>query len=123
MSRRGPLRPLPALPIPLPTTAAQPDGRLDSVLGKAEELRPLETVLVSHPGVTRAERGYRSQPSTRPTNMKSASKLAISVLVGMAIERGVLLGGKGRRKVGRYRPLYIVRDPVAPTLPHGCHAG
>lgn len=37
-----------------------------------------------------AERGYRGHNTDAPTNIKSASKVIVSALVGIAIERGNL---------------------------------
>jgi CubicO group peptidase (beta-lactamase class C family) len=91
-ARRGLLLALPAAPFLLRAAAAQPAPQLDAVLRAAEDLRPLETVVVAQHGAVLAERGYRGQSTTRPTNIKSASKLVVSALVGMAIERRVLQG-------------------------------
>lgn len=73
-----------------PGAAAEaPDG-LAQVLDRAEALAPLETVIVAHEGMVLAERGYRGHSVSAPTNIKSASKVVISALVGLAIERGLL---------------------------------
>jgi CubicO group peptidase (beta-lactamase class C family) len=91
-ARRRLLLALPASPFLMPAAIAQPDRRLEAGLQDAEGLRPLETVLVSKHGTVLAERGYRGHSTTRPTNIKSASKLVVAALVGMAIGRGVLEG-------------------------------
>jgi CubicO group peptidase (beta-lactamase class C family) len=70
--------------------AAQED--LAQILTTAEQLEPLETVIVAQHGEILAERGYRGHSVTDPTNIKSASKTILATLVGIAIERGVLEG-------------------------------
>lgn len=74
---------------------------LDGVLDDAVRLAPLRTVLVARDGALLAERGYHGASTTRPANIKSASKTVMSALVGIAIERGLLDG---------------VDQPVAPLL-------
>ncbi|MGE4336946.1 MAG: serine hydrolase domain-containing protein [Pigmentiphaga sp.] len=73
-----------------PASATAPAAPLEDILDQAQSLEPLETVLVSHNGEIVAERGYRGHATTAPTNIKSASKLVISALVGIAIHQGVL---------------------------------
>ncbi len=73
--------------------ASGEDGRsLTGLLDEASGLAPLRTVLVAHKGRIVAERGYRGGAVTAPTNIKSASKVIVSALVGIAIERGLLEG-------------------------------
>ena len=74
---------------------------LETVLDDASRLAPLRTVLVARDGVLLAERGYHGTSTTRPANIKSASKTVMSALVGIAIARGLLDG---------------VDQPVAPLL-------
>ncbi|TBU91240.1 serine hydrolase domain-containing protein [Phytopseudomonas dryadis] len=62
------------------------------LLDQAESLTPLKTVIVSQHGRILSERGYRGHAPTTPSNIKSASKLVISALVGIAIDKGVLQG-------------------------------
>lgn len=75
---------------------------LNKILDQAQAMEPLETVVISHNGSVVAERGYRGHTTTQPTNIKSASKLVISALVGIAIDKGVLQG---------------VDQQIAPLLP------
>lgn len=65
---------------------------LPQILDKAAELPALKTVLVARNGVVLAERGYRGNRVTTPTNIKSASKTVMSALVGIAIDKGLLVG-------------------------------
>jgi CubicO group peptidase (beta-lactamase class C family) len=73
---------------------AAPDfgDRLEAILDRAEALGALETVIVAQDGDIVAERGYRGRSTEAATNIKSASKAIISALVGIAIDKGVLLG-------------------------------
>lgn len=75
---------------------AAPAASLDGVLDQARTLQPLRTVIVAQGGRIVAERGYRGHKTTAPTNIKSASKLVISALVGIAIDKGVLEGTNQR---------------------------
>lgn len=74
--------------------AAQPPyaQALRDILDQAQSVQTLETVVIAHNGAIVAERGYRGHATTAPTNIKSASKLVISALVGIAIDKGVLQG-------------------------------
>ena len=72
--------------------ATQISEQLDAILEEAEDLDPLETVIVARDGDILVERGYGGSSVTDPTNIKSASKTIISALVGIAIDRGILEG-------------------------------
>ena len=63
-----------------------------AILGEARALQPLETLIVARGGEVLVEEAFRGHDTTRPTNIKSASKTIISALVGIAIERGLLEG-------------------------------
>lgn len=63
---------------------------LQAILDQAQALAPLKTVVIAHQGDIVAERGYRGHSTTAPTNIKSASKLVVSALIGIAIDKGVL---------------------------------
>lgn len=65
---------------------------LRGILDQAQSLEPLEAVIIAHNGAIVAERGYQGHATTAPTNIKSASKLVISALVGIAIDKGVFQG-------------------------------
>lgn len=84
-----------ALLTPIHSTWAsevQPRAVLEAVLDDARSLEPLRTVIVAQGGRVIGERGYRGHTTTAPANIKSASKLVISALVGIAIDKGVLEG-------------------------------
>src|SRR5699024_6627004 len=79
----------------------QVQGAVDRLLERAESIEPLKAVVVAHEGTIVAERGYGSARPDSQANIKSASKVVMSALVGIAIERGLLQG---------------VDQPVAPLL-------
>jgi CubicO group peptidase (beta-lactamase class C family) len=74
------------LPAPL---AAQ---ELSAILDRADDLEPLETVVVSVDGEVIAEREFDGHSVDEPTNIKSASKTVVSALVGIAIDKGLIEG-------------------------------
>ncbi len=73
-----------------PQSATPP--ALSAVLDRAGDLEPLRTVLVAKDGETLAARGYKGGRVDRPANIKSASKSILTILAGIAIEKGVLEG-------------------------------
>lgn len=77
---------------PVYAAAAPQTATLDDVLDQAAALVPLETVVVAREGQIVAERGYRGHSTSAATNIKSASKLVLSALIGIAIDKGVLEG-------------------------------
>jgi CubicO group peptidase (beta-lactamase class C family) len=93
-----------ALLVPRPgaaQTSTPTPPALKQVLDGATSLPALRTVLVAQDGRILAERGYHGGSPGAPTNIKSASKVVVSTLVGIAIDRGVLDG---------------VDQPIAPLL-------
>lgn len=66
--------------------------RLESILDDAGNLAPLRTVVVAHDGETVAERSYRGHSVSAPSNIKSASKVIVSAMVGIAIDKGLIQG-------------------------------
>ena len=92
MNRRTLLLSAPALLFARSALAQGAPDPLIPILDRAGSLRPLETVIVARDGKVVAERGYRGNRVTNPTNIKSASKSVVSALVGMAIDKGLLEG-------------------------------
>lgn len=97
MNRRTFLLAPPFLVLPMAARAQNPaeDGvppSLPQVLDKAAGLGALKTVMVARNGVVLAERGYRDNKVTTPTNIKSASKTVMSALVGIAVDKKILEG-------------------------------
>ncbi|MDI7865157.1 beta-lactamase family protein [Rhizobiaceae bacterium n13] len=110
MHRRTALGCLAALALAPWARAASPrDVRLQTILDDAGTLSSLETVLVSLNGDRIAERAYRGNSLSQPTNIKSASKSVISAMVGIAIEKGMLDGPDQR-----VAPILKTDLPVSP---------
>ncbi|MEI2297274.1 serine hydrolase domain-containing protein [Ensifer sp. MJa1] len=78
--------------LPAAAQTPAPVSALLYALGERPDLSPLKTVIVARDGAVLAERGYRGNRITAPTNIKSASKSIISALVGIAIDKGLLEG-------------------------------
>src|SRR5690606_23067419 len=64
--------------------------RLEHTLDDAGNLEPLRKVLIAYDGETVAERGYRGHSVTAPSNIKSASKVIVSAMIGIAIDKGLI---------------------------------
>ena len=79
--------------LPLPVFAQDPSPQtLTSVLLSADALDPLRTVVVAVDGETVADRGYNGYSSSDPANIKSASKVIVTAMIGIAIDRDLLEG-------------------------------
>lgn len=76
------------------TAAAHPatldDQRRQQLAQQAESLEALHTMLVLHEGEVVFETSPRGPGPSAPVNLKSLSKTVLSVLVGIAIDRGVI---------------------------------
>jgi CubicO group peptidase (beta-lactamase class C family) len=94
---------------PASPPAAAPDAQMvEETVQRAKDLPNLRSLIVSHNGTILTEQALGGARLDRPTNIKSASKTIMSVLVGIAIERGVLQG---------------VDQPVASILEQSIPAG
>ena len=71
-------------------TVTLDDARLDAVYARADDLRPLRSLLVFQRDSIRRERYFSGARADQPANIKSASKTVISALIGMAVARGHL---------------------------------
>jgi len=71
-------------------TIAFDDQRRQQVAQTAESLEALHTLLVLHDGQEVFERNVRGPGPSVPANLKSLSKTILSVLAGIAIDRGVV---------------------------------
>lgn len=87
-----------AVAIPFPTTVSAQEtstqDALTTVLDAAEALEPLRTVTVSRDGEIIADRSYNGYTSSDPTNIKSASKVIVTTMIGIAIDEGLLEGSE-----------------------------
>ncbi|MFL5021117.1 MAG: serine hydrolase domain-containing protein [Microvirga sp.] len=81
-----------AQPASPPPASAPNAGLIEETVERAKDLPNLRSLIVSHNGSILAERAFGGARLDRPTNIKSASKTIMSVLVGIAIDRGVLQG-------------------------------
>lgn len=81
-------------PFAVPALAQQEAARrpLSTLLDDAARLENLKVVMVARDGKVLAERGYGGHSPDSSTNIKSASKSVMSLLVGIAIDRKVLDG-------------------------------
>ena len=93
----------------LPPVALEP--ALSEAAEAAESLPRLRSLLVSLDGEIVLERYYNGARSSRPANIKSASKSIMSALVGVAIDRGLLPGLDAT--IDRYFPEYLSEDADA----------
>lgn len=67
-------------------------GRLADAVARARELDQLHSLIVGHRGAPVFAQAFRGPGLEVPANVKSASKSVIAVLVGIAIDRGILAG-------------------------------
>lgn len=65
-------------------------ARLDVIADRAGALSRLNTLIVARNGSIVLERGYRGAQLDAPVNIKSASKVIVSALVGRAINEGLI---------------------------------
>ena len=79
--------------VPSPPTRGMDAIAMARVVGRAERLPRLRSLLVLRHGRELAAHRFNGGPDLdRPVNIKSASKTVLSALVGIAIARGVLSG-------------------------------
>jgi CubicO group peptidase (beta-lactamase class C family) len=81
-----------ALPVCAAAAPAAAQAPLAGIVRQAEALAPLETLIVARDGEVLVEQGFRNHSTRAPTNVKSVSKVIISALVGIAIDKGLLEG-------------------------------
>jgi len=74
------------------TVATTQQAILAELLADAADIGPLKAVVIARDGNVIAEQGYGSAGPDTATNIKSAAKVVVSALVGIAIERGLLSG-------------------------------
>lgn len=104
---------------PAAATAAAPRAvpadtvLLPRALDRAAELPRLRGILVSQHGQVVLERYWRGAAADRATNIKSASKSVLSVLVGIAIQEGHIRGVD--QPISDFFPDYFARADVDPA--------
>jgi CubicO group peptidase (beta-lactamase class C family) len=100
------------------TTAVAPTPRpadtvlLAQALDRAAELPRLRGILVSQRGEVVLERYTAGAGADRATNVKSASKSVLSVLVGIAVQEGRIRGLD--QPISNFFPAYFARPDVDP---------
>jgi CubicO group peptidase (beta-lactamase class C family) len=91
---------------PRPAYAAA--ARWQPVVEAARELGQLHAILVAHRGETVVARAFRGDGLDAYANVKSVSKSIVALLLGIAIERGVV--PSVRTPLGEIAPLLIPPD-------------
>ncbi len=76
-----------------------------SLLEQAEDLSPLNSLIIYHNGDVVAERYYRGMKADKAVNMKSVSKTLLSPLVGIALRDGLLEGTE--QQISDFLPEYF----------------
>ncbi|MFD2236129.1 serine hydrolase domain-containing protein [Aureimonas populi] len=77
----------------VPASSEQPAGAaFDAAIARADTFPNLRTIMIAQGGETVAEEGFGEYRTDRAANIKSASKSLISLLVGIAIDKGLLEG-------------------------------
>ncbi|WP_347302061.1 serine hydrolase [Croceibacterium sp. TMG7-5b_MA50] len=85
------------------------EAAMARTLARAEELGPLNSLVILRGGETLLARPFHDGPPvSRPVNIKSASKSVMSAMIGIAIDKGVFTGVE--------QPvLSVLRDQAPPT--------
>lgn len=73
-----------------PALALADDDRWASVAAAAERLPQLHAILIAHRGETVLARSLRGRGLDAPANVKSVSKSIVALLLGAALDRGVV---------------------------------
>lgn len=88
---------------------AQPYNELNGVLGQAFEIGSIESVIIEKDGEVIAQQFTGRMNPNRTTNIKSASKSILSLLVGIAIREGYLEGVD--QPIGEFFEDYFEENP------------
>jgi CubicO group peptidase (beta-lactamase class C family) len=112
LAGRQQLLPLPADFETAPPPAPVPVATLsfDAALTEAATLPRIRSLLVAVDGTLVAEQYFHGAAAGRTTNIKSASKSNVSLLVGIAIDRGLIKSV--HEPISRYLQAEVGRDPV-----------
>lgn len=73
-------------------THAQTTDPFEALLDRAENLSPLNSLIIQHKGEVVAERYYRGMNAGKTMNMKSVSKTLLSPLIGIALRDNLIEG-------------------------------
>jgi len=93
------------------TVAGEPDRNesLTELVRSFDELGPINSLLISQQGEMLAEVYFGRMNAVRANNIKSASKSILSLLTGIAIEKGYLDGLD--QPIGEFFPEYFGANP------------
>ncbi|TVQ04080.1 MAG: class C beta-lactamase-related serine hydrolase, partial [Balneolaceae bacterium] len=83
--------------------------QLDELTKPLHTLGPINSILVNQHGELVAEQYFGSMNANRGHNIKSASKSLLSILVGIAIDKGYLEGV--HQPIGEFFPEYFQNNP------------
>jgi CubicO group peptidase (beta-lactamase class C family) len=83
--------------------------QLDELTKPLNQLGPINSILVSQHGELVAEQYFGSMHANRGHNIKSASKSILSILTGIAIDKGYLEGY--HQTIGEFFPEYFNSNP------------
>lgn len=73
------------------TVPADPDSAtLSSLTNRADDINAVRSLLVQQKGTLVMERYFDGMSSGRTMNLKSASKSVLSLLIGIAVDRGII---------------------------------
>ncbi len=95
----------PANPGPHSGPAAPPAHSLEELVKPLETLGPINSIVVSQHGEIVAEEYFRGMHAGRANNIKSVSKSILSILTGIAIDKGYLEGVD--QPIGEFFPEYF----------------
>lgn len=94
------------------TPSARVPATRDSIpnmVADLDEIGPISSILIDQEGEIIAEEYFGRMNSNRAHNIKSASKSILSILVGIAIDRGYLDGV--HQPIGEFFPDYFEANP------------
>lgn len=96
--------------VPEPDFEAEAEPKsLNEILKNFESLGPINSVLISQHGALIEEEYFGRMNSRRANNIKSASKSVLSIIVGIAIDKGYLEGVD--QPIGEFFPDYFEANP------------
>lgn len=85
---------------------------LDDMTQSLDQIGPISSILINQQGELVTEQYYGSMNAMRGHNIKSASKSVLSILAGIAIEKGYLEGVD--QPIGKFFPEYFGDDSDSP---------
>jgi CubicO group peptidase (beta-lactamase class C family) len=97
--------------------APRPTATFADVVARASTLPRLRSLLVSVDGQIVEERYFRGATAARAENLKSASKSIIALLVGIALDRGLLKSLD--QPIGPFFPQYLKGQPEKAAITIG----